>query len=232
LEHNVIYVADGDNVYVGAAEGEGEVGFAAEAGTDDGEFDAVGGGYRPNKATVGHEAGGGEGDVTDEVAAGAGHSGSVLFGGLNIGFSIIFMKMTVMPVNKPKTPLAVYLVGISVLIYGSLFVFTQSHWMSKQMIPSTQKELTNVARQLEFYKYENGNYPDSLQQLMKKDHWVFIADPIQLNHFKKNVYFQYAHLGDHYTLFSLGPDGIAHTSDDIYPVIPDTGSIHYGWIKP
>jgi hypothetical protein len=35
----------------------------------------------------------GEGDVTDEVAAGGGHSSSVLFRDLNIGFSPIFMKM-------------------------------------------------------------------------------------------------------------------------------------------
>src|SRR5579872_6352546 len=117
-----------------------------------------------------------------------------------------------MPENRPKPPLAVYLVGIlgiipllgamvglvliiigiaayrswilivigatgilwSVLIYGSLFLFTQSHWMSKQMVPGAQKELTNVARAIELYKYENGDYPDSLQQLEKKDHWIFI----------------------------------------------------------
>jgi hypothetical protein len=120
----------------------------------------------------------------------------------------------------------------SVLIYGSLFVFMQSDWMSKQMAPNAQEELTNVARQLEFYKYENGDYPDSLQQLEKKDHWVFIVDPTQINRLKKTVYFQYVHLGDHYSLFSVGPDGIPHTRDDIYPVIPDTGSIRYGWIKP
>ena len=35
-----------------------------------------------------------------------------LFRGLNIGFSIIFMKMTVMPEDKLKPPLAVYLIGI------------------------------------------------------------------------------------------------------------------------
>lgn len=107
-----------------------------------------------------------------------------------------------MPENRPKVPLAVYLVGILGLI-----------------------------PLVEFYKIENGDYPDSLQQLSKKTRWIFTADPTQLNHLQKTVYFQYAHLGDHYTLFSVGPDGIAHTSDDIFPVIPDTGRIHYGWVK-
>ena len=51
--------------------------------------------------------------------------------------------------------------------------------------------------------------------------------------FAKKNYFEYQHLGEHYTLYSIGPDGIAPTSDDIYPVIPpDTGRIHYGWVKP
>jgi hypothetical protein len=119
----------------------------------------------------------------------------------------------------------------SVLIYGSLFVFMQSNSFSKLMAPDAKQELTNIARELEFYKIENGDYPDSLQQLSKKTRWIFTADPTQLNHLQKTVYFQYAHLGDHYTLFSIGPDGLAHTSDDIFPVIPDTGRIHYGWIK-
>jgi len=179
------------------------------------------------------------------------------------------MKMTVMPENKPKTPLAVYLVGIlglipligaivgvvliiigiaayrnwivvvigaagilwSIFLYGSLFIFTQSKTIAKLMVPSAREFLSNLAKELEFYKYENGVYPDSLPQLERGHHLVFISDPTQPT-FKKPIYFQYKNLGDHYILFSVGPDGIAHTSDDIYPVIPDTGRLHYGWIKP
>ena len=91
-------------------------------------------------------------------------------------------------------------------------------------------QLTDVARELEFYKLENGDYPDSLPQLMKENHPVFIVDITQFN-FKNMPYYQYKHLGDHYTLFSVGKDGIANTKDDIYPHIPDTGRIRYGWIK-
>jgi hypothetical protein len=98
------------------------------------------------------------------------------------------------------------------------------------MVPSARESLSNLAKELEFYKYENGAYPDSLQQLERGGHLVFISDPTQPT-FKKPIYFQYQDLGDHYTLFSVGPDGIPHTSDDIYPVIPDTGRIQYGWVK-
>jgi len=119
----------------------------------------------------------------------------------------------------------------SVLVYGSLFIFTQSKTMGKLMVPSARESLSNLAKEIEFYKYENGIYPDSLQQLERGHHLVFIWDPTQPT-FKKPIYFQYKNLGDHYILFSVGPDGIAHTSDDIFPVIPDTGRIHYGWINP
>jgi hypothetical protein len=80
------------------------------------------------------------------------------------------MKMTVMPGERPKPPLAVYLIGIlgiipligaarilwSVFIYGSLFIFTQSKTMGKLMVPSARESLSNLAKELEFYKYENG----------------------------------------------------------------------------
>jgi hypothetical protein len=117
-------------------------------------------------------------------------------------------------------------------LYGTLFYFGFfSEWGRKGFASIAKEQLTNTARELEFYKIENGDYPDSLRQLSKNNRIVFMADPTQFS-FKKTVYFQYAHFGDHYTLFSIGVDGIPHTRDDIYPDIPDTGRIHYGWIKP
>jgi hypothetical protein len=180
------------------------------------------------------------------------------------------MEMTVMPENRPKPPLAIYLVGILgvvpligaivgfVLIilgiaayrswkliviggigilwtaglYGTLFyIGFFSNWGRSGFASIAKDDLTNIAHELEFYKIENVDYPDSLQQLSRKNTFIFIADPTQFS-FKKTIYFQYAHRGDHYTLFSVGLDGVAHTSDDIFPVIPPgTGRIHYGWIK-
>jgi hypothetical protein len=193
-----------------------------------------------------------------------------LFRGLNIGFSIIFMKTTVMPEDRPKPPLAVYLIGIlgiipligaivgfvlvilgiaayrswkliligaagilwSAAVYGTLFYIGFFSPLGRNGFAKIAKqELTDVAHDLELYKVENGDYPDSLQQLLKGSRLAFITDPTQFS-FKKTVYYQYAHHGDHYTLFSVGIDGVAHTGDDIFPVIPpDTGRIHYGWIK-
>jgi hypothetical protein len=182
------------------------------------------------------------------------------------------MEMNVMPENRPKVPLAVYLIGIlgiipligaivgfvliilgiaayrnwkliviggagimwSVLIYGSLFYFGFfSDWGRRGFASIAQQFLTDDAREIEFYGIEHGEYPDSLAQLNKQNHMIMYGDPTQNFFKKKNNYFQYEKRGDHYTLYSLGPDGIAHTQDDIYPIIPpDTGRIHYGWVKP
>jgi hypothetical protein len=98
-------------------------------------------------------------------------------------------------------------------------------------VPITRQWLTTDARELEFYKLEHGEYPDSLTQLSNQNNMIMIGDATQ-NIYGKSKYFLYKRMGDHYTLYSAGPDGIAHTSDDIYPDIPDTGRIHYGWVKP
>ena len=105
-----------------------------------------------------------------------------------------------------------------------------SHWGRSGFASIAKEQLTNDARELEFYKVEYGDCPDSLPQLLKNGRLAFIADPTQFS-FKKTVYFQYMHLGDHYRLYSFGLDGIPNTADDIYPNIPDSGRIHYGWVK-
>jgi hypothetical protein len=101
------------------------------------------------------------------------------------------------------------------------------NWFQEQTgVISARKSLTRTAKKLEFYKFEHGDYPDSLNQLTT-DEWSNIIDPMQQG-FK---FFQYQHLGHHYELFSVGRDHIPHTGDDIYPRIPDSGRIRYGWVK-
>src|SRR5580704_10657270 len=82
LEHGCVHVADGDNVDVRPAESEGEVALPAEAGTDDGEAHAVGRARRfrrtsENRRLEGDTCGC-KRDISDEVAAGAGHSSRFL----------------------------------------------------------------------------------------------------------------------------------------------------------
>lgn len=127
-------------------------------------------------------------------------------------------------------------IGVLDIVLTSVFcVFTVHYvmhyakdwnWFHDASIISAQRNLTRAAKKLEFYKYEHGDYPDSLNQL-NTDEWSNLIDPMQKG-FKN---FQYQHRGDQYELFSVGRDHKPHTADDIYPKIPDTGRIHYGWIK-
>ena len=80
---------------------------------------------------------------------------------------------------------------------------------------------------------ENNNYPDSLEQITNDNKFFAIYDPFLLRKLDKNIkiMFNYEKLGNKYTLFSVGVDGEPHTSDDIYPTLPDSNGLQYGWIR-
>lgn len=88
----------------------------------------------------------------------------------------------------------------------------------------TQVQLNEVITQIEFYKLQNGFYPDSLQQLNSpKKYAVIIQDPLLvLSKPQSQTIFNYQRLENHYKLFSSGIDLIANTKDDIYPSIEIT----------
>lgn len=97
----------------------------------------------------------------------------------------------------------------------------------------SQMEINTLVNNIEFYKLKEGQYPDSLKQLLKIDSSVAIKDPLLTRKMNKNIntIFTYRKIGDQYSLYSVGVDGIDGTKDDIYPVISDTGSFKYGFIK-
>jgi hypothetical protein len=83
--------------------------------------------------------------------------------------------------------------------------------------------LNQVMRDVEFYKLQYREYPDSLQQLKFVDNTVFIMDPLS----QKGIFstkLEYLHYkkidSSHYTLFSAGLDQQPYTQDDLYPFIP------------
>lgn len=119
------------------------------------------------------------------------------------------------------------------IIYSLLVYQTEFSDSSKQ----TKKDLcisnlNNLVRDIEFYKIQNGNYPDSLEQIKKNNQFVFIYDPLFFKVAKKSdVKYYYKKISDKYTLFSIGADGIPDTSDDIYPDIINSNSDKLGLIK-
>lgn len=95
----------------------------------------------------------------------------------------------------------------------------------------SQMQLNSLVKNVEFYKLQNGQYPDSLQQLLKDDKFAPINDAIQIDKHRQNTYYNYEKVGDKYLLFSSGQDGIPNTADDLYPVFSSKDSSKIGFIK-
>ncbi len=122
---------------------------------------------------------------------------------------------------------------ITVAVYGSLIYYTQnSSLVADGFADMSQTELNDLVKSVEFYKLQNGAYPDSLQQLETKNSSVSIYDPVQgINGDKKALVFQYQKKGNKYLLFSVGKDGKANTKDDIYPTVTAADTSKLGLIR-
>jgi len=81
----------------------------------------------------------------------------------------------------------------------------------------TQMQLKRLVKNIEFYNLQHGQYPDSLKELLADDKLASIFDDIQQNHGRANDKFNYKKVGQKYTLFSSGEDGIPNTKDDLFP---------------
>ena len=95
----------------------------------------------------------------------------------------------------------------------------------------TVSSLNDEVKKIEFYKMQSGSYPDSLAQTLKDEKLYSVYDPMTPPKSGKVIYFRYRKIGNRYTVFSVGVDGIANTRDDIYPsIVVDTAK--FGLIKP
>jgi len=108
----------------------------------------------------------------------------------------------------------------------------QSKEAKKMWAQQSQSMLNILVKDVEFYKLQNGVYPDSLEQVKKNNSMAFIEDPLlMISDDKKNVKFNYKRIGNKYLLFSSGIDGIPSTKDDIYPSISNPDSSKLGFIR-
>jgi len=117
--------------------------------------------------------------------------------------------------------------GIAFTIFFYYYNFRSDHAKS-QWIPSAKIELNKVVKSLEDYKKSHGEYPDSIQQI-KTNEIIGGIDPILAGN-SSDCYFYYKKVGDRYYLFSKGVDGVANTSDDIYPDISGKDTAKTGLI--
>ena len=118
----------------------------------------------------------------------------------------------------------------TVLIYGSLFYFAFAKRggvydeLREKLANSTINQVVPV---IEFYKLQNGHYPQTLKTLkesLPKDSMVFLIDPMDIP--MKTPRFFYYELIDqkNYYLLGVGNDNQPFTSDDILPAVQMEGT--------
>jgi hypothetical protein len=135
---------------------------------------------------------------------------------------------------KDKWLIAIGIFGIlfTVFVYSSLFfAVTHVSLFKKGFADISKIQIRQVVMGIEFYKLQHGHYPDSLKQLQEVDKLVPINDAATGMQLIKHGNYNYKRIGDKYTLFSSGIDGIAGTKDDFYPEMEIRGSSKIGLIK-
>jgi hypothetical protein len=120
----------------------------------------------------------------------------------------------------------------TILIYSTLFYAgTHASIFKKGFEDISQLQLNSLVKNIEFYKLEHGQYPDNLTLLLNDDKLAPIYDAAQGMNTKENSYYNYEKIGDKYSLFSSGQDGIPNTKDDLFPQITITDSSKIGLLK-
>ena len=128
--------------------------------------------------------------------------------------------------DKKLVIIGVFCMLFTVFVYSfMIFGLDKFSKVKESWAELSQHQINELVKDVEYYKLQNGKYPESLKQLSN----VNIQDPVKgLNAREKDV-FIYKNLGDKYLLFSVGLDWKPNTKDDIYPKVKPNSNI--GWIK-
>ncbi len=117
-------------------------------------------------------------------------------------------------------------ISFSVILYFALFYFgfVQRGGIYDELRGKlAESTITSVVQAIEFYKIQNGKYPESLEVLHKslpKDSMVFVFDPSDIRMRGEPRYFYYELVDkNHYYLLGVGADGEPFTADDIVPKV-------------
>ena len=161
---------------------------------------------------------------------GLGYLGLFPFVGFFVGIGLTLYGI-IKYKDKKLTIIGIACMIFSVIVYSAIYYHGfVSDSGKKGWEVFAQRDLNTLVIHIEFYKLQNGHYPDSLQQLRCDYVSVSIQDITQSTKDGKRPYYNYKNLGDRYLLFSSGTDGIPNTDDDIFPKInPNNKNI--GWTK-
>lgn len=120
----------------------------------------------------------------------------------------------------------------TIVAYSTLFYAgTHASVFKEGFQDMSQMQLNSLVKNIEYYKLTHGQYPDSLQQILKDDKLAVINDVAQGMKIKEISYYNYKKIGDKYSLFSSGQDGIPNTKDDLFPQVTITDSSKIGLIR-
>lgn len=121
----------------------------------------------------------------------------------------------------------------TIIVYSMLFYAGANAPVFKKGFESiSQMQLNSLVKNIEFYKLVHGQYPDSLTQLLDDDKLAPVTDAAQGLSSKGITYYNYEKMGEKYSVFSSGQDGIPNTKDDLYPQIKISDSSKIGLIEP
>ena len=127
---------------------------------------------------------------------------------------------------------------LSIILYGTLFYkMTSDGGFSKGFEVHAVNAMTSLVRDIEYYKLQHGDYPESLDVLRESltdDEMPFpydISGPMNGTGAQRDYSYNVINEGENYTLFGIGQDATPFTSDDIFPVIDPEKDKNIGWVK-
>jgi hypothetical protein len=129
-------------------------------------------------------------------------------------------------------------IGVACILYTvgyysySVYQLRTSDDVDSGFATIAQMQINDLIKDVEFYKIQNGSYPDKLEAIQKNNSLATIVDPILLWHSSTgDLNYRYQKIGERYKLYSVGIDRIDNTVDDIYPTLAVTDTTKIGFIK-
>jgi len=146
----------------------------------------------------------------------------VLFGIVAIVWGLVTKKLG----GKKLALIGAGGIAFTIVLYSALFYFgfvQRGGIYDDLRTQLSESSITSLVQAIEFYKTQNGEYPESLEVLQKslpKDSLVFVFDPASVNLGGEQRYYHYELIdNEHYYLLGVGPDGQPFTQDDVLPKI-------------
>lgn len=117
--------------------------------------------------------------------------------------------------------------GIVIVSIWGYHTFVDRSGFYEAGTTASNERLVMLIESIEFYKQNNGSYPDNLDLINFPSGLYTDMDPLQALAKNANKKFRYIKDGDVYYLFSAGVDGIDYTQDDLLPNTEGMRNIGY-----